>query len=140
MANKQSTTSLPSVALGQASHRLDQPVVTDQLVWEKLKNVIDPELNIDIVSLGLVYEVTVRSVQIPVGPQTPTGEQPHVHVLMTLTTPGCPLAHVFEKMVKEALIDIPNFDSYKQTTLELTFDPPWIPDMMSEEARAELGF
>jgi metal-sulfur cluster biosynthetic enzyme len=58
---------------------------------------------------------------------------------MTVTTPGCPLLHVFEKLIKDALAAIPGFDPYKQAIIDLTFDPPWIPDMMSEEARAELG-
>jgi metal-sulfur cluster biosynthetic enzyme len=108
--------------------------LTETQVREKLATVMDPELNIDIVSLGLVYEITVREVQ------TPSGSKPHVHILLTLTTPGCPLAHVFEKMIKDVLNELPDFEAYQQTTLELTFDPPWIPDMMTEEARAELGF
>lgn len=108
--------------------------VTESQVWDHLKNVIDPELNVDIVSLGLVYEVTVKPIQ------TKKGEEAFVHVLLTLTTPGCPLAHVFEAKIKEALDDIEGLDAYKNTNVELTFDPPWIPDMMSEEAKAELGF
>lgn len=108
--------------------------LTEQHIWEHLKKVIDPELNIDIVSLGLVYEVTVKPIQ------TETGEAPFVHVLLTLTTPGCPLSHVFEAKIKEALDDIADLDAYKNVSVELTFDPPWIPDMMTEEAKAELGF
>lgn len=108
--------------------------VTESQVWDQLKTVIDPELNIDIVSLALVYEVSVRSIQ------TEAGEQPFVHVLLTLTTPGCPLSHIFEQKIKEALDDIQGLDAYKNVDVELTFDPPWIPDMMTEEAKAELGF
>lgn len=109
-------------------------LVTKELIYENLKKVIDPELNIDIISLGLVYDVSVSKAQ------TPTGEQQKVHVLLTLTTPGCPLSGVFEQKIKQALEDIKGLDSYRDVTMELTFDPPWIPDMMSEEARAELGF
>ncbi len=108
--------------------------VTEALIWEKLKTVIDPELHIDIVNIGLVYEVSVQLVQKAEGPQ------PQVHIVMTVTTPGCPLLHVFEKLIKDALYTIPGFDPYKQATIDITFDPPWIPDMMSEEAKAELGF
>lgn len=104
------------------------------LVWKQLATVIDPELNIDIVSLGLIYEVQETTVQ------QETGARQKIHIVMTLTTPGCPLIHVFEKMVRESLIEIPELDEYKDVTVELTFDPPWIPDMMTEEARAELGF
>lgn len=93
---------------------------------------MDPELSIDIVSLGLVYDVTVKN------RQTESGEIPHAHILLTLTTPGCPLAHVFDDMIKRGLDQIPGFDAFRQVSIELTFDPPWIPDMMSEEARAAL--
>lgn len=107
--------------------------VTETQIWDCLKTIIDPELNIDIVSLGLIYEVTVKPLQ------TEHGEQPFAYILLTLTTPGCPLAGVFETKIKEALDAIPGLDAYKNTEIELTFDPPWIPDMMTEEARAELN-
>ncbi len=96
----------------------------------RLKTVIDPELNIDIVSLGLVYEVNVE----------PNTMKPHVEVIMTLTTPGCPLAAVFDTMVRDALIGLPGLDPDQGLHVKLTFDPPWVPDLMSEEAKAELGF
>jgi metal-sulfur cluster biosynthetic enzyme len=107
--------------------------ILEKQVWEGLAKVIDPELHIDIVSLGLIYKVTARQVQAEAGPK------PFVHIIMTLTTPGCPLAGVFDTMIKDALADIPDLDRQKDVVTELTFDPPWIPDMMSEEARAELG-
>lgn len=109
-------------------------LVAESQIWDQLKQVIDPELNVDIVSLGLVYEVNVRAIQ------SESGEVPFVHVLLSLTTPGCPLSHVFEAKIKEALDDVDGLDAYKNVEVELTFDPPWIPDMMSEEAKAELGF
>lgn len=93
-------------------------------VFEKLSEVIDPELGINIVDLGLVYEITIS-------------EEGKVEVLMSLTTPGCPLAGVFEEMVSDALEKI---DGVKKVEVKLTFDPPWTAEMMSEEARAELGF
>lgn len=105
----------------------------EKQIWQQLATVLDPELNIDIVSMGLVYAVEVKERQIP------TGTEPFVHIQMTLTTPGCPLAHVFDGMIKDALDSIESFDAYKQTMVELVFDPPWIPDMMTEEAQAELG-
>lgn len=105
---------------------------TDQIteqIWAGLKTVIDPELNIDIVSLGLIYEVNVQ-------------QQPHlqVHIVMTLTTPGCPLAGVFDAMVRDGLRSVEGLDVEQNVQVELTFDPPWTTDMMSEEAKAELGF
>lgn len=109
-------------------------MVTEDQVWQALKTVIDPELHIDIVSLGLVYKVSISS------KQTPDGERPMVHILMTLTTPGCPLAGMFDTMVKDALRSLEGIDVDEDVYIELTFDPPWIVDMMSSEARAELGF
>lgn len=109
-------------------------MLTSDQVYERLKTVIDPELSIDIVSLGLVYDVKIR----PKSPEEPT--TPFVHITMTLTTPGCPLASVFDTMVKSSLSGLPDLDHEQNAWVELTFDPPWVPDMMTEEARAELGF
>lgn len=106
---------------------------TEDRVWSSLKTVIDPELNIDIVSLGLVYSVT-ETIK-----QTKSGTKSMIHIVMTLTTPGCPLIHIFESKIREALQSIPDLDAYRQVSIELTFDPPWIPDMMDPAARAELG-
>jgi metal-sulfur cluster biosynthetic enzyme len=102
-------------------------MTTEKLVREKLETVIDPELGIDIVNLGLIYRVNVL----------PSG---NIDILMTLTSPGCPLAGVFGSMVKDSLRDIEDLDVDKNVSVELTFDPPWTPEMMSEESKAELGF
>jgi metal-sulfur cluster biosynthetic enzyme len=110
------------------------PAVTSDQVRQALTTVIDPELNVDIVSLGLIYDVVVRD------KQTPQGVEPFVHITMTLTTPGCPLAGVFDQMVRGALRTIEGLDADQQVFIELTFDPPWVPDMMTDEAKAELGF
>lgn len=107
--------------------------LTPALVYDRLKTVIDPELNIDVVSLGLIYDVFVKDLQNPDGTR-----RPFVHIVMTLTTPGCPLAGIFDTMVKEALRDITELN-LKDIFVELTFDPPWVADMMSAESRAELG-
>ncbi|HYD35050.1 MAG TPA: metal-sulfur cluster assembly factor [Vitreimonas sp.] len=111
--------------------------LTSDLITTHLKTVMDPELNVDIVSLGLVYDVSVKEVQSPGGPH------PLIHILLTLTTPGCPLAAVFEPMIKSALKPLEtshHVDTDQDVIIELTFDPPWVPDMMTAEARAELGF
>lgn len=112
---------------------MEHPVITQEQAYECLAKVIDPELHVDIVSLGLIYDVTVRVIQRESGPST------FIHILMTLTTPGCPLAGVFGQMVKDQFEGIKGLDPAKDIEVELTFDPPWLPDMMSEEARAELG-
>lgn len=102
----------------------------EKQVWQALKHVIDPELGIDIVSLGLIYRVTVRGV---------VGSELKIEILMTLTSPGCPLADSFDGLVRQSLTTIPGIDVDEAVSLTLTFDPPWTQDMMTEEAKAELG-
>ncbi len=96
--------------------------ITKAQVYERLRTVTDPELNIDIVSLGLIYDVK-------------PGKTGLVRVEMTLTTPGCPLAPVIDRMVKEALEPL----GVKGVEIDLIWDPPWTKDMMSEEGRLRLG-
>lgn len=108
--------------------------LTPAKIRSQLKTVIDPELNVNIVDLGLIYDVSVQEVQ------TAAGKKPFVHILMTLTTPGCPLAGIFDGLVRGSLEDLPGLDATRDVDIELTFDPPWLPDMMSEAVRAELGF
>jgi len=99
--------------------------LTTSIVRQALATVIDPELQIDIVSLGLIYDVKVE-------------KNSKVIIRMTLTTPGCPLASVIEQMVRESLFNLVE-DIDHDVIINLTFDPPWLTDMMSEEARLELG-
>lgn len=97
---------------------------TEDAVREKLSQVIDPELGINIVDLGLVREIDI-------------GEG--VHVLMTLTTPGCPLHEVFREEVTRNVSELEDV-AEDDVEVELTFEPPWSRDEMSDEARADLGF
>jgi metal-sulfur cluster biosynthetic enzyme len=101
-------------------------------VYKRLDTVIDPELGISIVKLGLIYKVAVGLTEDRPGKM--------VKITMTLTTPGCPLAGVFDGMVKDSLFGLPGLNPDRDVWVELTFDPPWVPDMMDEEAKAELGF
>lgn len=96
---------------------------TKELVLEKLKNVLDPELGISIVDLGLVYNVEIKGTD--------------VELLMTLTTIGCPLFDTIKDMVTTELKKIENMG---EVTIELTFDPPWEPARMSPDAQIALGF
>lgn len=93
-------------------------------VYAELSKVMDPELNIDIVSLGLIYEVRV--------------EKEEIRVIMTLTTPGCPLAPIIDKMIKEAVGRVEGMDE-NQVVTELVWDPPWTMELMTEEAKLTLG-
>ncbi len=108
--------------------------LTTDNIYKCLKTVIDPELNVDIVSMGLIYDVTISKLQLE------SGERKKIHILMTLTTPGCPLVGVIQQMIKDSLSIIEDIDIDKDLEIELTFDPPWITDMMTEEVKAELGF
>lgn len=96
---------------------------TKKQVEEKLQDVIDPELQMSIVDLGLIYEVTLE------------GE--NVTILMTLTTMGCPLFDTIEEDIHAKLGSIGVEE--KNIKINLTFDPPWSMDRMSERAKAMLG-
>lgn len=99
-------------------------------VMNQLKTVIDPELGVNIVDLGLIYEVTV----------TKKEGKPFVDILMTLTTPGCPLAGTIQSLIKDALFVFPELDVDHDINVKITFDPPWAIEMMTQEMRMELGF
>ncbi len=88
-----------------------------------LKTIFDPEIPVDIYELGLIYDVFVN-------------ENREVKILMTLTSPNCPVAETLPMEVKEKVSSI---DMVKDVEIELTFDPPWNKDLMSEEAKLELG-
>ena len=101
------------------------PTLTPELIYDRLKTLLDPELGVDLVSLGLIYGVEIQP-------------ERRIKIRMTLTSPGCPLASVFDPMVKNALHDLVA-DVDEDIQLELTFDPPWTPDMMTDAVRLELG-
>ena len=93
-------------------------------IEEQLKTVFDPEIPVSIMELGLVYEINVK-------------DEGKVDIVMTLTAPGCPVADQLLQEVKDKSELVPDV---KEVAVELTFEPEWNPDMMSEEARLELGF
>jgi len=88
-----------------------------------LKTIFDPEIPVDIYELGLIYDVFVN-------------EDADVKILMTLTTPNCPVAETLPREVEEK---VKSLDEVKDAEVEITFDPPWSKDLMSEEAKLELG-
>lgn len=88
-----------------------------------LKTVYDPEIPVDIYELGLIYDVFVN-------------EDKDVKIVMTLTTPNCPVAESLPQEVKDKVASL---SMVKDVELELTFDPPWTQELMSEEAKLELG-
>lgn len=92
-------------------------------IIEILKDCYDPEIPVNIYELGLIYEVNVDAAN-------------NVHVLMTLTSPMCPVAETLPAEIEEKIKKLPDVGSVK---VEVTFDPPWDQSMMSEAAKLELG-
>jgi len=97
-------------------------MTVEDKIRKALKTVMDPELGVSIVDMGLIYDVRFES-----------GE---AEVEMTLTSPGCPLAPIIDREVREAVSGI---SEIKKLTVELVWDPPWSKDLMSEELKAEFG-
>ena len=101
---------------------IDTNTLGDDIV-RVLKSIFDPEIPVDIYELGLIYDVFVN-------------EDSDVKILMTLTTPNCPVAETLPMEVEEK---VKSLDAVKSAEVEITFDPPWTQDLMSEEAKLELG-
>ena len=98
-------------------------IVTKEAVLEKLKEVYDPEIPVNVVDLGLIYGVDVK-------------ENNEVHVKMTLTTPGCGMGPYIAQQAEWAISEI---EDLEDVTVEVVFDPPWSPDMLTEDGKALLG-
>ncbi|MCD2258453.1 DUF59 domain-containing protein [Psychroserpens luteolus] len=106
---------------------MSDTTIDTNLLGEKivrvLKTIYDPEIPVDIYELGLIYDVFVN-------------EDYDVKILMTLTTPNCPVAETLPLEVEEK---VKSLNDVKTAEVEITFDPPWSQDLMSEEAKLELG-
>ncbi len=94
----------------------------EKQIIEQIKTVFDPEIPVDIYELGLIYEIDIQDIGI-------------VDLVMTLTTPMCPVADSLPLEVQEKILTV---EGVKDVNLELVFDPPWTKEMMSEEAQFEL--
>ncbi len=117
----QETTGTPPQIEGDSSNGGS---VTEQAIMDALKHVVDPELGINIVDLGLVYEVDVS-------------EDGAIHIEYTLTTMGCPIGPLIEHQMQSFLEKVPGVATIDA---EMVLRPPWTPEMMSEEAKAALGY
>jgi FeS assembly SUF system protein len=107
-------------------NEMGQEIDTAELgeaIVKKLKTIYDPEIPVDIYELGLIYDVMVNT-------------DYEVKILMTLTSPNCPVAESLPREVEEKVKSI---EHIKGAEVEITFDPPWSKDLMSEEAKLELG-
>lgn len=120
-------------ALGQEQHQLHtlvseiSPEAVEKNCWEVMKTVYDPEIPVNIVDLGLVYYCNVK----------PVGEGKNdVHIIMTLTAPGCGMGPVIQGDVEKCIRALPGVAS---VDVEVVLDPPWSREMMSEVAQLQLG-
>lgn len=109
---------LPGGTLGQLAAPL-----TPELAFELLYEVIDPELGVNIVDLGLIYDLII--------------DDGNVEVVMTLTTPGCPLAGYLEDQINNCLRQLPQV---RNVEVRLVWEPPWGPERMTDAAREQLGW
>ena len=103
----------------------DWAMPTEEQVYEALEEVIDPELGLDFVSLGLVYDVVVEK------------EAGEVDITFTLTTPACPIGPQVSEQMREFVGQLQGINKVHP---KMIFDPPWSPEMMSEDAKFALGF
>lgn len=102
----------------------DETLALKEKIVDAIKLVYDPEIPVDVFELGLIYEINVFPVN-------------NVHVLMTLTSPACPSAEEIPGEIKQKISEIEGLNDIE---VEVTFDPPYATDMMSEAAKLELGF
>lgn len=109
--------------MSETAKTIDTAALGESIV-AVIKTIYDPEIPVDIYELGLIYDVLVN-------------DDLDVKVLMTLTTPNCPVAETLPQEVEEK---IRQMDLVRNAEVEITFDPPWDKEMMSEEAKLELGF
>ena len=101
---------------------------SEQMVWDQLKTVYDPEIPVNIVDLGLVYSCVIV-------PMEQGGNS--VHIKMSMTAPGCGMGNVLKGDVQTKLARLPGV---KEVHVEVVFDPPWHPGLMSDAAKLQLGF
>lgn len=103
--------------------------LTSEAVFEALEQIIDPELGLDFVELGLIYDVTVEPLE--------DGSGNEVYVTYSLTSPGCPIGPQIADQIKQFTIELP---TVRKVFPKLVFAPPWTPEMMSEDAKFALGY
>lgn len=119
-------------ALGLTPNQVAEKIVSQgpfqvEMVWDQLKTVYDPEIPVNIVDLGLIYECKIMS-------DNPAGKK--IEVKMSMTAPGCGMGNVLRADVERKLRLLPEV---KEVSVEVVFDPPWHPALMSEAARLQLG-
>ena len=100
----------------------------EEILWTKMRRCFDPEIPVNVVDLGLIYDCQIL--------KQPEGDY-RIEIKMTLTAPGCGMGPVLAEDVRSHIDEIPGV---RETAVEVVFDPPWNPNMMTEAARLQLGF
>jgi probable FeS assembly SUF system protein SufT len=116
-----------SIAAAEGASLPDGTPVDEASVWEQLKTCYDPEIPVNIVDLGLVYDCAVDQ---------PRGESAKVQVKMTLTAPGCGMGPVIAREAEQKILSIPGV---REASVEVVWDPPWNQAMISEVGKMKLG-
>ena len=114
--------------ISQAAQEAEQRPFSEQLVWDELKTVFDPEIPVNVVDLGLIYECQISDAE---------GGGHKLDVKMSMTAPGCGMGNVLKADVESKLSRLADV---KAVNVEIVFDPPWSPALMSEAAKLQLGF
>jgi len=104
-------------------HHKAKKIALEEKIVEKIKTVYDPEIPVNIYDLGMIYEVRAD-------------ENKNAFILMTFTSPNCPVMELLPAEIREKILTIPDVN---EVEIEITFEPPWDQDMLSEEAKLELG-
>jgi len=107
---------------------MQEGTFSEQMAWDQLKTVYDPEIPVNIVDLGLVYSCVITSLE-------PSWNR--IDIKMSMTAPGCGMGNVLKADVERKLSRLPGV---KEVQVEIVFDPPWHPELMSEAAKLQLGF
>lgn len=110
--------------MAEETNTTNNELALKEEIVKAIKTVFDPEIPVDVYELGLIYEINIFPVN-------------NVHILMTLTSPACPSA---EEIPGEIELSVKEIEAVNDVTVEVTFDPPYATDMMSEAAKLELGF
>jgi FeS assembly SUF system protein len=118
----------PKMGLEAKTHMSDRAMQLEERVIERLRTVFDPEIPVNIYDLGLIYKIAVTPA---------TEDRFDVHIDMTLTAPGCPVAGEMPGMVERAVKELSELN---EIDVQLVWDPPWDKSRMSDEARLQLNF
>lgn len=110
--------------MAEETNTMNNDLALKEDIVRAIKTVYDPEIPVDVYELGLIYEINIFPIN-------------NVHILMTLTSPACPSA---EEIPGEIELSVKEIEGVNDVTVEVTFDPPYATDMMSEAAKLELGF